>query len=311
MKNKNTISVIINVRNEAENLSHCLKSVKGFADEVIVVDMHSTDNSYQVATSFGAKVFPYRWMKVVEPARNFAISKASSRWILILDPDERVGRSLKKELKRITLRSDIDYVKIPRMNYIFGKWMRHANCWPDYLIRFFKKGSITWKKEIHSQPVTKGNGITLLDSDKLAIKHTNYTTVTQFIQRAIRYSSVKAEELQHQEYKLKTSDLILKPVQEFNSRFFAGEGYKDGMHGLVFSLLQSLCEALIYIRLWEKQGKLDKPIAKESFVSASQETAYEYDHWFTKYYLNVYSPFFLKKVVVRIRHFFFRLTKEF
>jgi glycosyltransferase involved in cell wall biosynthesis len=311
MKNKYTVSVVINVRNESENLARCLKSLKNFADEIIVVDMHSTDNSYQIATSFGAKVFPYRWMKVVEPARNFAISKATSKWILILDPDEVLSKSLKRELKKITLRSDVDFVKIPRMNLIFGKWIRHANCWPDYLIRFFKKGSITWKKEIHSQPITKGNGITLLDSEKLAIKHYNYPTVTQFILRALRYSGVQADELQQQDYKLKISDFILKPVQEFNSRFYSAEGYKDGIHGLIFCLLQSFCELLIYVRLWEKQGRGDKVIAKESFVSASQETSYEYDYWFTKYFLNQYSPNIFKKIFIRFRHLVLRLTKNY
>ena len=104
-----------------------------------------------------------------------------------------------KDLKNITQRSDVDYVKIPRQNMIFGKWIKHANCWPDYLIRFFRKESVTWQKEIHSQPITKGNGLTLLDSDKLAIKHNNYQSVTQFITRAIRYSSIQAEELDAQD----------------------------------------------------------------------------------------------------------------
>lgn len=310
MKNKPLISVVINVRNEAEALTKCLRSIKNFADEIIIVDMHSTDGSDKVSKNFGAKLYQYRAMKYVEPARNFAISKATGKWILLLDPDEFLNKSLKRELLSITKRTSVDFVKIPRKNIIFGKWMRHSNCWPDYLIRFFKKGSVTWKKEIHSQPTTKGNGLTLLDSEKLAIRHNNYSTVSQFIIRAMRYSGVQADELKAEDYKIKTSDFILKPVQEFNSRFFFAEGYKDGFHGLVFSVLQAFAIALIYIRLWEKQGVSDKAILKESFVSASQEATYEYSYWFTKYFREEYSPNPFKIGLIKIRHIFDYLTKN-
>lgn len=311
MIKKPLISAVINVKNEAEVLEKCLHSIKGFADEIIVVDMHSTDGSDKIAKNAGAKLFSYRPMKFVEPARNFALSKATGKWIILLDPDEFLNKYLKKELLNITKRNDIDYVKIPRKNMIFGKWMRHSNSWPDYLIRFFKKGSVTWKKEIHSQPSAKGNCLTLLDSEKLAIRHTNYVSISQFIQRAIRYSGIQADELKASDYKIKTSDFILKPMQEFNSRFFFAEGYKDGIHGLIFSILQAFAIALIYIRLWEKQGSQDKIILKESFVSASQQTVYEYSYWFTKFFNEEYSPNIFKKFLVKTRYWFDYFTKNF
>jgi len=311
MKSKPNISVVINVRNEADHLNKCLKSVKDFADEIIVVDMKSTDKSASIAKSFGAKVFTYRPMKFVEPARNYALSKATGNWILLLDPDEYLSKTLKKELTKITRRTDVDFVKIPRQNFIFGKWLRHANCWPDYLIRFFKRGAVTWQKEIHSQPVTKGNGLTLLDSEKLAIKHNNYQNINQFILRAMRYSSIQADELDAKDYKVKTSDFILKPIQEFNSRFFFAEGFKDGLHGLIFCLLQGFAIGLVYIKLWEKQGSQDKQILRESFVSASQEANFEYDHWFSKFFRQEYSPNIFKIFLIKIRHWLNYLTKNF
>ncbi len=311
MNNKPLISAVINVRNEVEALTKCLRSIKNLADEIIVVDMNSTDGSQEIAQKAGARVFSYRPMKFVEPARNFALSKATGKWILLLDPDEFLNKTLKKELLSVTKRSDVDYVKIPRKNIIFGKWIRHSNSWPDYLIRFFKKGAVTWKKEIHSQPNVKGNGITLLDSEKLAIHHNNYTSISQFITRAVRYSGIQADELFAADYKLKTSDFILKPIQEFNNRFFFAEGYKDGFHGLIFSILQAFAIALIYIRLWEKEGSQDKPLTKESFVSASQETNFEYDFWFNKYFKKEYSSNFFKKFLLKIRLTLNYLTKNF
>jgi len=311
MTNKPNISAVINVRNEADALAKCLHSIKNLADEIIVVDMKSSDNSKEVAKKAGAQVFSYRPMKFVEPARNFALSKATGKWILLLDPDEFLNKTLKKELLSITKRTDVDFVKIPRKNIIFGKWIRHSNCWPDYLVRFFKKGAVTWKKEIHSQPTTKGNGITLLDSEKMAINHNNYTNVSQFVTRAVRYSGIQADELFTQNYKLKTSDFLLKPIKEFNSRFFFAEGYKDGFHGLVFSVLQAFAIALIYIRLWEKQGCQEKSITKESFVSASQESVFEYDFWFNKYFNHEGSYNFFKRFLLKIRLTLNYLTKNF
>lgn len=305
------ISAVINVRNEAENLNKCLRSLKDFADEIIVVDMKSTDNSVQIAQKYGAKLYSYKPMKYVEPARNFALSKATGRWIILLDPDEYLGKALKNELLKISQRSDIDFVHIPRKNYILGKWFRHSNWWPDYVIRFFRRGHVDWQKEIHSQPITKGNGLNLLDSEKLAIRHNNYTTLSQFVHRALRYSSVQAEELHKNDYKLKTSDFILRPIQEFNSRFFSAQGYKDGLHGLVFSVLQAFAIALIYIRLWEIEGASEKILSKDSFVSASQEATYEYSYWFTKYFKEEYSPNIFKKTLIRLRLLFDRITKNF
>jgi len=311
MPQRPNISAVINVCNEAQNLSKCLRSLRNFADEIIVVDMHSTDNSVEIAKKSGAKIFSYRPMKYVEPARNFALSKATGRWIILLDPDEYLNKSLKNELRKISHRNDVDYVHVPRKNIILGKWFRHSKWWPDYVIRFFRKGHVDWKKEIHSQPITKGNGINLLDSEKLAIRHNNYASIADFVNRALRYSDVQAEELHKDQYKLKTSDFLLKPIQEFNSRFFAAQGYKDGFHGLAFSVLQAFAVALIYIRLWEIEGATEKVLSKDSFVSASQEATYEYSYWFSKYFREEYCHNIFKNSLIKIRLFFDRLTKNF
>lgn len=304
------ISAVINIHNEAKLLSKCLRSIRGFADEIIVIDMQSTDNGPEIARSFNAKVYPHRFVKYVEPVRNFAIAKTTGRWILILDPDEYLNSTLKNELLRLTKRKDVDFVRIPRKNIIFGRWLRHSNMWPDYLIRFFRKGHISWKKEIHSQPLTKGSSLNLLDSEKLAIRHLNYISVGSFLQRALRYSSIQAEELIGADYKLKTSDFILKPIQEFNSRFFRGEGFKDGLHGLIFCLLQAFAICLIYIRLWEKTGSPDKPLAKDSFVSAAQEANFEFNYWFNWYYIRENGQNFAKNFLIRFRQLINRLTKN-
>ncbi len=299
---KNTnISVVVNTRNEEKYLKKCLSSVKDIANEIIVVDMYSTDNSAKVAKEFGAKVYFHKHMPVVEQARNFALKKAKGPWILLLDPDEYLTRPLKKELLKISKRSNVDYVRIPRKNIIFGKWFRHSRWWPDYLIRFFKKESIKWQTEIHSQPITKGSGITLLDNERFAIRHLHYDSVQQYLTRALRYSARQADELQKQGYRIKISDLVVKPIGEFCSRFFAGTGYKDGIHGLVLSIMQAFSVALIYIQLWSLQGFKPRPINKDTFLKSSRQAIFEYLHW-QNHYLKKESSNKVELLASKIKH---------
>src|SRR3989344_1654842 len=95
------ISVVINTLNEEKNLPRALTSVKSFADEVVVVDMYSDDKTQDLARKFGAKVYEHERTNYVEPARNFAISKATGEWILILDADEELQTSLREEILEV------------------------------------------------------------------------------------------------------------------------------------------------------------------------------------------------------------------
>lgn len=245
------ISVVINTLNEEKNLPFAIRSIKDLADEIVVVDMESEDNTVSVAKSLGAKVFSYRKVGYVEPARNFAISKATGDWILILDADERVPVQLVSKLKKIVKENEFDFVFIPRKNLIFGKWIKHCNWWPDYNLRFFKKGLVVWKDEIHSVPEAKGKGTNLLPKEKYAIVHKNYSYVSGYLKRLDRYTTIQSQEKIAQGYKFDWKDLIKLPTSEFFRRFFAGKGYKDGVHGLVLSILQSFSEFVVLIKVWE------------------------------------------------------------
>src|SRR3989338_841094 len=94
------VSVVVNTINEGKYLDGCLKSVRNLADEIIVVDMYSEDESVKIAKKYGAKVYLHERMAYVEPARNFAIEKATGDWILLLDPDERIEPSFGKRIRK-------------------------------------------------------------------------------------------------------------------------------------------------------------------------------------------------------------------
>ncbi len=309
---KPLISVVVNTLNEEKNLTRCLTSAKLLADEIIVVDMHSEDKTRQVAKSFGARVFLYRRVGYVEPARNFAISRAKGEWILILDADEKVTRSLAKQLREIAFQKErgIDYVLIPRKNIIFGKWIQNSRWWPDYLPRFFKKGKIIWPKQIHRKPELKGNIYTLPDTEKFALVHYNYDSLNQFLERSLRYAEIQADELiREKNYRLVLADLILKPLGEFLSRFFAGEGYKDGIHGLVLSVLQSYHTALVYLKVWEKQHYEERLLESKTMKDLFGRVVYEIDFWYKRWWLENFKGAKRQtlEVVFKIRNIFLRI----
>lgn len=248
------ISAVINTLNEERNLPRALSSLGDFVNEIVVCDMYSDDKTVEIAKKFKAKIFNHERTNYVEPARNFAISKATGDWVLILDADEEIPESLKRRLFEIVSSDEAECVSIPRKNIIFGKWIEHSRWWPDYVIRFFKKGKVKWSDRIHSVPETNGRKLELPASGENAIIHHNYDSLDQYLERLFRYSKIQAVQLKENGYQFTWQDLIRKPAAEFLSRYFVGEGYKDGIHGLALSLLQAFSELVLVIRVWEDMG---------------------------------------------------------
>lgn len=270
---------MINTLNEEKNIERVIKSV-AWTDEILVCDMHSMDKTIEKARKLGAKVISHKRLDYVEPARNFAISKASNGWVLLLDPDEEVSQALSDRLIQIASRmKEIDYIRIPRKNIIFGKWMKAAMWWPDYNIRFFKKGSVEWTDEIHRPPKTKGQGLDLAAEEELAIIHHNYQTISQFIIRMDRYTTVEANQLIKQNYQFKWQDLIQKPLGEFLSRFFANRGFEDGLHGLALSLLQSFSFLIVYLKVWENSSFKESDFKLTDLENEKEKGGYQINYW--------------------------------
>lgn len=274
------ISVVINTYNEEKNIERAIYSVK-WADEIIVCDTHSIDNTALVAKKLGAKVIFHKNMGFVEPVRNFAISKASHEWILILDADEEVGESLADRLREMLEKPMVStFVEIPRKNIIFGKWIKSAMWWPDYNVRFFKKENVVWGNKIHSKPKTTGQGIRLPEEERWAIIHHHYDSIGQFIERMNRYSGIQAKELRDAGVEFAWSDLIAKPLNEFLTRFFAKRGFEDGLHGLALSLLQAISFEVVYLKLWEYREFKEQSIDLKELEKVSLDGKEGLAYWF-------------------------------
>lgn len=276
------ISAVINTKNAAKSLEQTLKSLD-FVDEIIVVDMHSTDETVEIARQYSDHVFSHPDVGFVEPARNFALKKASGDWILVIDSDEVVGLPLAKKLRSIASESSIsgssdgsdvaDCFYLARKNIIFGHWVQTAGWWPDYILRFFRKGHVEWSEKIHSVPITRGTVAELPANEQLALLHYNYASVNDFVERLNRYTSIQAQE--------KTSDPAAKNVspatfitafkEELLSRLFPRRGITGGMHGVSLSFLQALSEVVTTAKVWQADGFApSKKDSQETLVALDQ-----------------------------------------
>lgn len=276
------ISVVINTLNEEANIKRAMASV-AWADEILVCDMYSEDKTVEIAKKLGAKVVYHKKADYVEPARNFAISKASGDWILVLDADEEITDILARRLKEITQKmKQVMVVWIPRKNIIFNKWMKASMWWPDHQVRFFKAGKVRWQNKIHSKPQFTGESLTLEPEEKWAIIHHNYNSLSQYIERMNRYTTIEAQELVKGGYKFAWEDLVQKPLSEFLSRFFASSGHKDGLHGLALSLLQAASFLAVYLKVWERESFKQQELKSEELEQVKAKAGEELNYWFKK-----------------------------
>lgn len=273
------LSVVIDTYNKELVLSRCLESVKEIVDEILVCDENSSDNTAKIAKKYGAKVVTHKTVSYVELIRNFEVSKAVGDWILILDPDEEITPSLASEIKRVIKENKTDYFRIPRKNIVFGKWLKHSRWWPDYNIRLFKKGTVSWNEKIHSVPITQGVGGEIENKEEFAIIHHHYDSIEQYVERMNRYTTQQAKNKFIENYKFRWVDLIGKPIDEFLSRYFFGEGYKDGIHGLAVAFLQAFSELIVYAKIWQIEGFEEENIKLQNMINEMKTKEKELHYW--------------------------------
>ncbi|HXS14527.1 MAG TPA: glycosyltransferase family 2 protein [Candidatus Saccharimonadales bacterium] len=265
-----SISVVISTFNRAKILEGCLESVKDVADEIIVVDNTSSDNTVVVAKKYTPHVYTRKNNPMLNVNKNFGFTKATKEWILYLDDDERVTDALRKEiLQTIKSGAEMDGYDIPRKNSIFGKWIEHTGWYPDYQLRLFKNGKAKFP-EVHVHEMVKVDGqVGKLTSPMV---HQNYATIEEFVKKtALIYAPNEAEVLLKNGYVFSPYDAIRMPAKEFLSRYFAREGYKDGLHGFMLSCLMAFYHLLVFGYLWEQNHFKD--ISSEKFIPGLEDEA--------------------------------------
>lgn len=245
------LSVVLAVFNEANNLERCLDSVTDIADEIVVVDGESTDDTVTIAKKFSAKIIKTTNKPIFHINKQMAIDAATGEWILQLDADEVVDTDLKKFIQKIkSKKTEYSAYWIPRKNWFLKRFLTKGGQYPDPVIRLFKRGEAYLpQKDVHEQMTV--NGETGWAQGHLL--HYNAPTFTRYITNANRYTSLTASQLYERKVTMGFGNdlkyLFFLPFKIFLVLFIRHRGYVDGFSGFVFALFSGLHHALAYMKL--------------------------------------------------------------
>jgi len=254
----NKISLVINTLNEEKYIAACINSAKSVADEIIVCDMHSDDNTVSIAESLGAKIVYHERTGYVEPARFFAISQASHEWVLVLDADEQFTEKLGLELKKIVENNSADLVLFASLYNYFGKYIKNGGFFENNWPRFFKKANYidvynTDEEIVHQNfsNLCKKTIRQIRLSKNYFIIHDAYPTIEKYIQKTLcNYSIIESNGRFVNGENINFSRVILFPLKEFTKRYFFQSGFKDGRIGLILCYLKSQYSFYVLLNLW-------------------------------------------------------------
>ncbi len=265
------LSVVINTLNEERDLEDCLRSLEGFADEIVVVDMRSDDRTVEIARRYTGRILSHERTGVVEPARQFAIDQARGEWIFLLDADERVTAELAQLVQHaMTTSEDIVGYRVPRRNFIAGRWMTGTGWGTDveWHMRLFRSGVVSWPREVHAVPIVRGRVENLVGPSEAVLLHYNYRDLREFVERLNTYTEFEAEKLLAAGEKFTWPHAMEAAAAELRSRY---EPHKDGVHSLVLSVCMAFYRFLSWAKLWERCGhpEVDLPVSWEGLLSPS------------------------------------------
>jgi len=257
-----TLSVVLAVFNEEENLASCLDSVKSLADEIVIVDGSSTDKTVEIAKKYGAKVM------VTENLPNFHINKqkaidlATKDWIFQLDADERITPELAQEIKSEILasrrsgrnpKSEINGYWVARKNWFLGRFLMKGGQYPDYTLRLYRKGKGHLPQvHVHEQAEVSGR----VEYLKEALLHYPYKNFASYLAKWNRYNDLLASQLtkilKNKNFLNKIGYamgyLIIKPTHWFLTTYIRHKGFMDLWPGFVFSFFSAIRFPVSYLK---------------------------------------------------------------
>jgi glycosyltransferase involved in cell wall biosynthesis len=241
------VSVTVITLNEAHNLSDALESV-AWADEIVVVDSESTDNTTAVARRFTDRIVVRPWPGYVAQ-KNYAASLASHDWIFSLDADERVTPALADEI-RAALASDPPHAAywVPRVTWHLGRWIRTTDWYPDRQLRLYDRRAAEWTgRYVHEAVTVRGTEGHL----RAELQHRPYRSVADHLETMDRYTTYAARQMHEAGRRAGLVQLAGHPPLAFVRNYLARGGIRDGVPGLVISAMNAYYVFLKFAKLWE------------------------------------------------------------
>jgi glycosyltransferase involved in cell wall biosynthesis len=253
------ISVCIITHNEEANIVRTLDSVRGVADEIIVVDSHSTDGTVALAQSRGAMVFAEDW-KGFAAQKNDAIGKSTGDWILSLDADEEVSPELAASilaLKSAPSAPEFNGYFMARRNLYLNKWIKRAGYYPDRKLRLVKREFARFELRAVHEDMKMASNTGVLQGDLI---HHAYANLEKFIDHANRYSSLGAEMVVEKlPAGFSVVNIVFRPTINFLYRYFLRGGFLDGREGLLVHLTHASYVSWKFSKAWElSKNKAEK-----------------------------------------------------
>lgn len=245
--------------NEENNIGPCLESVKQFADEIVVADGSSTDNTARIAKELGAKVINTTNKPMFHINKNLAIDNCTNAWVMLMDADERVSSSLAAEIKAVVYGSPTQNgFWVNRRNWFLGGYLKKGGAYPDSVIRLFKKGKGRLPEvSVHEQVAIEGE-IGHLKNDLLHLADPNFG---RYLYRANRYTTQTSLEIAKKNPGTGpvavVKYILVKPVFTFLLTYFRHKGYQDGFRGFVWALFSGFHFFYAYVKYWKNEQKIE------------------------------------------------------
>jgi glycosyltransferase involved in cell wall biosynthesis len=241
------ITAVIAAHDESANIEACIASVE-WAREIIVVENDSTDDTVALARAAGANVISPQFT-TIGAARNHAIDRAATEWILVIDADERCTPELAAEISRIVKENPgADAFRIPRRNFFLGREIRHGGWGSDAPVRLFKRKLRYNANLVHEHVDVTGKTGELRSS----LVHNPYNSLDQYFEKFERYSRWWADQNYARGRRASAGEVFVKPPARFIKTYFLRGGFRDGAQGLVLACLAAASVLAKYARLWEK-----------------------------------------------------------
>lgn len=253
------ISVCIVCRNEADKLVPCLESVR-WADEILMLDLSSTDESAALAARHGARVVTRAPVPIVEMVRNEIAAHASSDWILALDPDERISPALATELRRVAARDDIDAVVIPRTNWDFGFPPSNPAERYEPQLRMYRRSRVQWPVEPNKLPVVPADRTHRITSrDELTMMHDRSRNVPEVIDRSARYAMLQAQAMIDRGEVFSARAMVSALGTRAYRQLVRGKAWRDGVPGLLRVGILVGFHFYVWAAFWQLSGARRTP----------------------------------------------------
>jgi glycosyltransferase involved in cell wall biosynthesis len=241
------LSVVIITFNEEKNIERCLMSVKDIADEIVVADSFSTDNTERICKKHGVRFIRHAFEGHIEQ-KNWAITRSAFPHILSLDADEALSEELKKEIIEIKGDWQHDGYIMKRLNYFCGKWIRHSGWYPDKKLRMWDSRKGSWQGVNPHDKFVLNRGAATMEL-KGNILHYSFYTVAQHLDQINKFSDIKARADFNRGKRSGILKIVFIPAFKFFRNYVLRLGFMDGYYGYVICRNSAFSAYLRYIKL--------------------------------------------------------------